>query len=72
MSYGLAYPLPEPRDVFLFYPLPSGHISQVARLRFAPHEKSNPVHIQLVSVPIDSIVSGESWWPMHDSPTVER
>jgi 5-methylcytosine-specific restriction endonuclease McrBC regulatory subunit McrC len=64
VSYGLAYPLPEPRDVFLFYPLPSGSVSQAARLRFAPQELAQPIYIQLVVVPIDRIVSGEPWWPM--------
>lgn len=64
ISYGLAYPLPEPRNVFLFYPQPSEGTSQMTRLRFAPHKSSEPVHIHLVSVPIDSIVSGTPWWPI--------
>jgi 5-methylcytosine-specific restriction endonuclease McrBC regulatory subunit McrC len=70
VSYGLAYPLPEPRQVFLFYPLPSGRVSQTVRLGFAPHASTDSIHICLVGVPIDSIVSGKPWWPtLH--PTVQ-
>lgn len=69
VSYGLAYPLPKPRQVFLFYPLPSEQLSHAARLRFAPHESADPVDIQLIGVPIDSIVSGTRWWPTLDAAT---
>jgi 5-methylcytosine-specific restriction endonuclease McrBC regulatory subunit McrC len=64
ISYGLAYPLPEPRQVFLFYPLASENISQTTRLCFAPYGNTDPIQIQLVGVPIDSMVRGEPWWPM--------
>lgn len=67
VTYGLAYPLPEPRQVFLFYPLPSEQLPQAARLRFAPHKSADLVDIQLVGVPIDEIVAGEPWWPTFDS-----
>lgn len=64
VTYGLAYPLPEPRRVFLFYPLTLSAINKVTpRLCFAPSQGSNQIHIELIGVPIDSIVAGTSWWP---------
>jgi 5-methylcytosine-specific restriction endonuclease McrBC regulatory subunit McrC len=65
-TYGLAYPMPKPRQVFLFYPLARGKKEHAARLRFAPDSLTESVQIRLVGVPIDNIFAGECWWPAPD------
>ena len=65
-TYGLAYPMPKPRQVFLFYPLARGKKEHAAQLRFAPDSLTESVQIRLVGVPIDNIFAGECWWPAPD------
>ncbi len=66
VTYGLAYVMPEPRQVFLFYPLESGEVERPAQLLFAPDGTADKVHIRLVGVPVDALLSGERWWPLSD------
>ena len=65
-TYGLSYPLPEPREVFLFYPLGSNEPERPAQLLFAPGAATERVRIRLVGVPIEELLSGErlAWWPV--------
>ena len=66
VTYGLAYVMPEPRQVFLFYPLKSGEVERPAQLSFAPDEAEGKVHIRLVGVPVDALLTGKRWWPLSD------
>ncbi|MDP3273836.1 MAG: hypothetical protein Q8Q09_01485 [Deltaproteobacteria bacterium] len=65
-TYGLAYPLPEPRDVLLLHPLTRGTRDHRATLLFAPHSATQPVRIRLVGVPLDELLDGSlaRWWPL--------
>jgi 5-methylcytosine-specific restriction enzyme subunit McrC len=65
-TYGLAYSMPKPRQVFLFYPLTREVKERSARLRFAPDNLTESVQIRFIGVPIDNIVAGERWWPAPD------
>lgn len=64
-TYGLSYPMPEPREVMLFYPLESDQLERPAQLLFAPNGARERVRIRLVGVPVEGIVSGRypHWWP---------
>ncbi|HXH04434.1 MAG TPA: hypothetical protein VNN09_14110 [Candidatus Competibacteraceae bacterium] len=62
-AYGLAYPLPEPRQVLLFHPLADGEEASSATLLFAPGASPHRVHIRLVGVPLARLLEGEGWWP---------
>ena len=64
-TYGLAYRMPEPREVLLFHPLGTGEKDLPTRLLFAPGAAANRVQIRLVGVPIDAVLAGEQprWWP---------
>jgi len=77
-AYGLAYPLPEPREVLLFHPLSTGEAERPTRLLFAPGAAA-PVRIRLVGVPLAELVTGTqpAWWPLastgeRDEPAVTR
>jgi len=68
-TYGLSYPMPEPREVLLLHPLGTGESDKRTVLRFAPGAASQEVLIRLVGVPIDDIVEGklERWWPLSET-----
>lgn len=65
-TYGLAYAMPEPREVLLLHPLATGATERATRLLFAPSAASQQVHIRLVGVPIDGLLDGsvQHWWPL--------
>lgn len=65
-TYGLSYPMAEPREVILFYPLGSDQMERPAQLLFAPDAARERIRIRLVGVPIEEIVSGRcpDWWPV--------
>jgi len=64
VTYALAYPMPEPREVFLFYPLTTAVHTPPSQLLFKPDGLAPQVFIQLVGVPIDDLVKGLGWWPL--------
>jgi 5-methylcytosine-specific restriction enzyme subunit McrC len=64
ITYGLAYDMPTPREVLLFYPLGSGETERPVKLLFAPGSATEKVQLRLVGVPIDDMLSGQPWWPM--------
>ncbi|MEZ5583054.1 MAG: hypothetical protein R3F37_10100 [Candidatus Competibacteraceae bacterium] len=63
VTYALVYPMPEPRDVFLFYPLETDAHTPPGQLLFKPDGLAPQVSIRLVGVPIDELLQGSSWWP---------
>lgn len=64
-AYGLAYAMPEPREVLLLHPLASGELERATTLLFAPPASNQQVRIRLVGVPVDGILDGTvaDWWP---------
>lgn len=64
-AYGLAYAMPEPREVLLLHPLASGELERATTLQFAPSAANQQVRIRLVGVPVDSLLDGTvaHWWP---------
>ena len=65
-TYGLAYAMPEPREVLLLHPLATGEADRVTTLLFAPYAAGQQVRIRLVGVPIDGLLDGSvhRWWPL--------
>jgi len=65
-AYGLAYAMPEPREVLLLHPLTGGDVDRATTLLFAPPGATHDVRIRLVGVPIDGILDGtvKRWWPL--------
>ena len=65
-TYGLAYAMPEPREVLLLHPLANGERERAATLLFAPAAVTQQVRIRLVGVPIDGLLDGSvrHWWPL--------
>lgn len=68
ITYGLAYPMAEPRKVYLFFPLQAGAETLPAQLLFMPGGEER-VRIALVGVPVDAILSRRcsGWWPLGDA-----
>ena len=64
--YGLAYAMPEPREVLLVYPLGAGEVDRGTSLLFAPAATPQQVRIRLVGVPVDGLLDGTvaRWWPL--------
>jgi 5-methylcytosine-specific restriction enzyme subunit McrC len=64
-AYGMAYSMPDPREVLLLHPLSRGEIERATTLLFAPSAAGRQIRIRLVGVPIDDIVEGRltRWWP---------
>jgi 5-methylcytosine-specific restriction enzyme subunit McrC len=64
-TYGLAYAMPEPREVLLLHPLTNGELERATTLLFAPAAVAQQVRIRLVGVPIDGLLDGSvrNWWP---------
>ncbi len=65
-AYGLAYPLAEPGEVLLFYPLAPDAVERPARLYFAPAGSGVRLIIRLVGVPVAALLNGRevNWWPL--------
>lgn len=65
-TYGMAYPMPEPREVLLLHPLAAGELDRPTTLLFAPSAVTQHVRIRLVGVPVDSMLEDSSfrWWPL--------
>jgi 5-methylcytosine-specific restriction endonuclease McrBC regulatory subunit McrC len=65
-TYGLAYSMPEPREVLLLHPLARGEFERATTLLFAPSAAAQQVRIRLVGVPIDDLLDGTltRWWPL--------
>src|SRR5690606_5177062 len=65
-TYGLAYAMPEPREVLLLHPLARGEYERATTLLFAPSAAGQQVRIRLVGVPVDDLLDGtlERWWPL--------
>jgi 5-methylcytosine-specific restriction enzyme subunit McrC len=65
-TYGMAYPMPEPREVLLLHPLAAGELDRPTTLLFAPSAVMQHVRIRLVGVPVDSMLEDASfnWWPL--------
>lgn len=63
--YGLAYQMPEPREVLILHPLSSGEIDRVTTVLFAPPAAKQQVRIRMVGVPIGALLDGTTgnWWP---------
>ena len=70
-TYGLAYPMPEPREVLLLHPLARGEFERATTLLFAPSATGQQVRIRLVGVPVDDILDGSvtRWWPLPAEPS---
>lgn len=68
-TYGLAYAMPEPRQVLLLHPLAAGEQDRATTLQFAPPSTQQQVRIKLVGVPLDSILDGNisRWWPLRSA-----
>jgi 5-methylcytosine-specific restriction endonuclease McrBC regulatory subunit McrC len=64
VTYALAYPMPEPREVFLFYPLATGEQTPPGQLLFKPDGLKAKVLIRLLGVPIEELLRGSTWWPL--------
>lgn len=64
-TYGLAYPMSDPRQVMLFHPLESDEVGRPTQLLFSPAAARDRVRIRLEGVPIEGILSGKcvDWWP---------
>lgn len=65
-TYGLAYAMPEPREVLLLHPLATGEMERATTLLFAPSAVGQQVRIRLVGVPVDGLLDGtvSRWWPL--------
>jgi len=65
-TYGLAYPMPEPREVLLLHPLARAEFERATTLLFAPSAAPQHVRIRLLGVPVDDLLDGtlERWWPL--------
>lgn len=65
-TYGLAYAMPQPRDVLLLHPVSIHEPERAATLVFAPTSVDQHVRIRLVGVPIDGFFEKtiENWWPL--------
>jgi 5-methylcytosine-specific restriction enzyme subunit McrC len=65
-TYGLAYAMPEPREVLLLHPLARGEFERSTTLLFAPSATAQQVRIRLVGVPVDDLLDGtvKRWWPL--------
>ncbi|MBI2567008.1 MAG: hypothetical protein HYV63_08270 [Candidatus Schekmanbacteria bacterium] len=65
-AYGLAYAMPEPREVLLLHPLAMGESERATTLLFAPSGSAQQVRIRLVGVPVDGLLDGTvgRWWPL--------
>jgi 5-methylcytosine-specific restriction enzyme subunit McrC len=65
-TYGLAYSMPEPREVLLLHPLARGEFERATTLLFAPSATAQQVRIRLVGVPVDDLLDGslKCWWPL--------
>lgn len=65
-TYGLAYPMLEPREVLLLHPLARGEVERSTTLLFSPSATTQQVRIRLVGVPVDDLVDGTlaRWWPL--------
>jgi len=65
-TYGLAYSMPEPREVLLLHPLARGEFERATTLLFAPSAAAQQVRIRLVGVPVDDLLDGtlKRWWPL--------
>jgi 5-methylcytosine-specific restriction enzyme subunit McrC len=65
-TYGLAYAMPEPREVLLLHPLARGESDRATTLLFAPSAAGQHVRIRLVGVPVDDLLDGtvKRWWPL--------
>lgn len=70
-TYGLAYAMPEPREVLLLHPLVRGEFERSTILLFAPPANEQHVRIRLVGVPMDDLLDGtlKRWWPLDVSPS---
>ncbi len=68
-TYGLAYSMPEPREVLLLHPVGPGDAGCAATSLFAPSAAGERVRIRLVGVPLDGLLDGtvERWWPLDRS-----
>lgn len=66
-TYGLAYPMLEPREVLLLHPSTAGEVACATTLQFTPAAAGQHVRIRLVGVPIDGLLDGtvSAWWPVH-------
>lgn len=73
-TYGLAYAMPEPREVLLLHPLTSGETDRTTTLLFAPSAAGQQVRIRLVGVPVDGVLDGTvgRWWPLSWDATPSR
>lgn len=71
-TYGLAYAMPEPREVLLLHPLARGEYERATTLLFAPSAAGQQVRIRLVGVPVDDLLDGtlERWWPLPVAPSM--
>lgn len=69
-TYGLAYAMPEPREVLLLHPLARGEFERATTLLFAPSAAGQQVRIRLVGVPVDDLLDGsiQRWWPLPLAP----
>lgn len=65
-AYGLAYAMPEPREVLLLHPLTTGETARATTLLFTPSPATQQVRIRLVGVPVDGLLDGTAagWWPL--------
>jgi 5-methylcytosine-specific restriction enzyme subunit McrC len=70
-TYGLAYSMPEPREVLLLHPLARGEFERATTLLFAPSASGQQVRIRLVGVPVDDLLEGtvSRWWPLAIAPS---
>jgi 5-methylcytosine-specific restriction enzyme subunit McrC len=73
-TYGLAYSMPEPREVLLLHPIGPGDGGCAATLMFAPSAAGEHVRIRLVGVPVDGMLDGtvERWWPLDRAGTLDE
>jgi 5-methylcytosine-specific restriction endonuclease McrBC regulatory subunit McrC len=67
--YGLAYNMPEPRNVFLLHPqLDSAQAQQQPVVHFTPDTFGQRVTIRVVGVPVAQLVEKDTprWWPFEE------